>query len=227
MTRRRGPFSSCSSKSQRVSGSTGGCRKSGGPWRAWSATRDGVPYLRPEVQLLYKGGSSARRAKDLEDLRRMLPAVGDRDRLAAPLAGRQFPGGHEWLAELALKGGQPGVAPGRRASTTASISSSERMTASGRTEATSSRSGPAGPPGPVRARAWSAAAAAAPGRARAPRGRACPDPRAAPTRSRSRRCRRPGRRPRRGSACPRRGSAERTAPPGRRGRPARRPAASA
>jgi hypothetical protein len=64
-------------------------------------TPDGVPYLRPEVQLLYKGGSGGRRAKDLEDLRRMLPlltaaaAAWLRDSLQ-----RQFPAGHEWLAEI-------------------------------------------------------------------------------------------------------------------------------
>ena len=64
-------------------------------------TRYGVPYLRPEVQLLYKGGSSGRRPKDLEDLRLMRPLL-----TAAELAwlrealSRQFPGGHEWLVEL-------------------------------------------------------------------------------------------------------------------------------
>ena len=66
-----------------------------------ATTRDGIPYLRPEVQLLYKGGSSGPRQKDLEDLRRMLPlltaaeAAWLRDALS-----RQFPGGHRWLEEL-------------------------------------------------------------------------------------------------------------------------------
>ena len=66
-----------------------------------AGSRDGVPYLRPEVQLLYKGGSSSRRPRDLEDLRRMLPALSAAQVawLRASLA-RQFPHGHKWLAEL-------------------------------------------------------------------------------------------------------------------------------
>lgn len=64
-------------------------------------TREGIPYLRPEVQLLYKGGSSARRPRDLEDLRRVKPSLSAAETqwLRAALA-HQFPGGHEWLAEL-------------------------------------------------------------------------------------------------------------------------------
>ncbi len=62
---------------------------------------DGIPYLRPEVQLLYKCGSSGRRPKDLEDLRRMLPflTAGEVAWLRESLS-RQFPGGHEWLLRL-------------------------------------------------------------------------------------------------------------------------------
>ena len=66
-----------------------------------TATREGIPYLRPEVQLLYKGGSSARRPKDLEDFRRMLPALRAAEiRWLRDSLARQFPAGHEWLAEL-------------------------------------------------------------------------------------------------------------------------------
>lgn len=61
-------------------------------------TAAGVPYLRPEIQLLYKGGSSARRPKDLADLQRFLPALApDEVRWLREALGRQFPGGHEWL----------------------------------------------------------------------------------------------------------------------------------
>jgi hypothetical protein len=38
-------------------------------------TSDGVPYLRPEVQLLYKGWISARREKDLLDMKTMMPLL--------------------------------------------------------------------------------------------------------------------------------------------------------
>lgn len=34
-----------------------------------------VPYLRPEIQLLYKGGSSVIREKDKLDLENVLPAL--------------------------------------------------------------------------------------------------------------------------------------------------------
>jgi len=62
-------------------------------------TDEGIPYLRPEIQLLYKGGSSGRRPKDLADLKRMLPLLAERERtwLRESLS-QQFPAGHEWLA---------------------------------------------------------------------------------------------------------------------------------
>ena len=64
-------------------------------------TSDGIPYLRPEVQLLYKGGRSARRDKDFVDLQMMLPflASAEIEWLCNALK-MQFPQGHQWLDYL-------------------------------------------------------------------------------------------------------------------------------
>jgi GNAT superfamily N-acetyltransferase len=61
-------------------------------------TPDGIPYLRPEIQLLFKGGASVLREKDTRDLLEALPLLPAQSRawLAAALR-RQFPQGHEWL----------------------------------------------------------------------------------------------------------------------------------
>jgi len=61
-------------------------------------TDDEIPYLRPEIQLLYKGGSSKVREKDFNDLQTMLPYLlpEQRDWLKMTLK-RQFPTGHPWL----------------------------------------------------------------------------------------------------------------------------------
>ncbi|MFJ5565683.1 nucleotidyltransferase domain-containing protein [Lysinibacillus xylanilyticus] len=61
-------------------------------------TDDEIPYLRPEIQLLYKGGSSKVREKDFQDLQIMLPYLlpEQRDWLKITLK-RQFPTGHSWL----------------------------------------------------------------------------------------------------------------------------------
>lgn len=69
-------------------------------------TADGVPYLRPEVQLLYKGGGRTIREKDERDLGALLPALteGERAWLGAALRA-QFPEGHPWLARLGAEGG--------------------------------------------------------------------------------------------------------------------------
>jgi len=65
------------------------------------STSDGIPYLRPEIQLLYKGGSSARRPKDDGDLAGILPILPEEARLWLARALRtQFPGGHDWTARL-------------------------------------------------------------------------------------------------------------------------------
>jgi GNAT superfamily N-acetyltransferase len=62
---------------------------------------DGTAYLRPEIQLLYKGGSSRRRPKDTDDFSAVLPYLSDsaKEWLARSLEV-QFPLGHEWIAHL-------------------------------------------------------------------------------------------------------------------------------
>jgi GNAT superfamily N-acetyltransferase len=64
-------------------------------------TPDGIPYLCPEIQLLYKGGSSRLREKDTQDLLNalpLLPAAARRWLKQALLT--QFPQGHAWLSYL-------------------------------------------------------------------------------------------------------------------------------
>lgn len=58
----------------------------------------GVPYLRPEIQLLYKGGSSVIREKDVIDLKNVLPKLSDtnRDWLKDSL-NIQYQNGHQWI----------------------------------------------------------------------------------------------------------------------------------
>ena len=64
-------------------------------------TEGGIPYLRPEVQLLFKGGSSALREKDTRDLLAVLPALPKASRMwLARTLRLQFPAGHEWLRHL-------------------------------------------------------------------------------------------------------------------------------
>jgi hypothetical protein len=59
---------------------------------------DGIPYLRPEIQLLYKGGASQVREKDLHDFHTMIPflSVEEKQWLRTSLM-KQFPEGHAWL----------------------------------------------------------------------------------------------------------------------------------
>lgn len=64
-------------------------------------TDDGVPYLRPEVQLLYKGGSASIRDKDQRDLETMLPCLTEAEKTWLCDALRaQFPQGHPWLLRI-------------------------------------------------------------------------------------------------------------------------------
>lgn len=64
----------------------------------------GIPYLRPEIQLLYKGGSVSVRDKDQKDLETMLPSLNEGERAWLRDALRsQFPQGHEWLDRLEKK----------------------------------------------------------------------------------------------------------------------------
>ena len=58
----------------------------------------GIPYLKPEIQLLYKGGSSVIREKDVIDLKNVLPKLNAQNRhwLKESL-DIQYPGGHQWI----------------------------------------------------------------------------------------------------------------------------------
>ncbi|GIO23740.1 short-chain dehydrogenase [Oceanobacillus sp. J11TS1] len=65
-------------------------------------TEDGTPYVRPEIQLLYKGGSSVIREKDGNDLLRMLPILKKAEVHWLHYAlGHQFNGKHPWLEVIA------------------------------------------------------------------------------------------------------------------------------
>lgn len=65
-------------------------------------TNDGIPYLRPEIQLLYNGGgSSFRMEKNLDDLRSVLPLLSDVDiEWLVDSLRTSFPKGHEWINML-------------------------------------------------------------------------------------------------------------------------------
>jgi len=69
-------------------------------------TAEGIPYLRPEIQLLYKGRQEYR-SKDLQDLQEVLPylPIEKREWLLDCLR-RQFPQGHDWIDYL----NDPGIA---------------------------------------------------------------------------------------------------------------------
>ncbi len=62
---------------------------------------EGIPYLRPEIQLLYKGGSSSPRPKDFTDMKRILPLMSQESKewLLAALK-TQFPAGHAWISYI-------------------------------------------------------------------------------------------------------------------------------
>ena len=63
-------------------------------------TNEGVPYLAPEIQLLYKGRHQYR-PKDMEDLQAVLPYLPDCQRQwLLDCLRRQFPEGHEWIKVL-------------------------------------------------------------------------------------------------------------------------------
>jgi hypothetical protein len=64
-------------------------------------TGEGIPYLRPEIQLLHKAGSSQVREKDYNDFQTMLPSLLPQEKawLKSSL-NRQFPEGHAWVKFL-------------------------------------------------------------------------------------------------------------------------------
>ncbi|WP_152655656.1 short-chain dehydrogenase [Oceanobacillus sp. CFH 90083] len=63
-----------------------------------AVTDDGIPYIKPEIQLLYKGGSSVVREKDNDDLERMLPVLKEAEvKWLYQALSQQFNGKHPWL----------------------------------------------------------------------------------------------------------------------------------
>ncbi|MED2184292.1 nucleotidyltransferase domain-containing protein [Bacillus wiedmannii] len=65
------------------------------------STPEGIPYLKPEVQLLYKAGSSQVREKDYNDFQTILPILSlqEKEWLKVSLK-QQFPEGHAWIKYL-------------------------------------------------------------------------------------------------------------------------------
>lgn len=58
----------------------------------------GIPFLKPEIQLLYKGGSSVIREKDVYDLKNILPNLNANKRLwLKESLNIQNPNGHKWI----------------------------------------------------------------------------------------------------------------------------------
>lgn len=63
-----------------------------------AVTEDGTPYIKPEIQLLYKGGSSDVREKDNADLERMLPVLKRAEvKWLYHALSQQFNRDHPWL----------------------------------------------------------------------------------------------------------------------------------
>ncbi|MFE6169534.1 hypothetical protein ACFVP8_16935 [Viridibacillus arvi] len=64
-------------------------------------TTEGIPYLKPEVQLLYKAGSSKVRGKDVNDFQTILPILTAKEKewLKESL-NKQLPEGHPWIKYL-------------------------------------------------------------------------------------------------------------------------------
>lgn len=61
-------------------------------------TPEGVPFLRPEIQLLYKAGGSSYRDVDTADLKQALPLLRDSEKEWLDKALRtEFPQGHAWM----------------------------------------------------------------------------------------------------------------------------------
>jgi hypothetical protein len=77
----------------------------GGPLDALgSRTADGIPYMRPHIQLLYKAKAETL-AKDQADFDHAVPCLRDEDqRWLLEQLERRFPTGHEWIAGLRKMG---------------------------------------------------------------------------------------------------------------------------
>jgi hypothetical protein len=66
---------------------------------------DGISYLKPEIQLLFKGGSSQRRQEDDDDFLAVLPHLSDTSKeWLVRCLEIQLPHGHDWIAHLKGRG---------------------------------------------------------------------------------------------------------------------------
>ncbi|KOO49895.1 nucleotidyltransferase domain-containing protein [Viridibacillus arvi] len=64
-------------------------------------TNNGTPYIKPEVQLLYKAGSKQVREKDFKDFQTILPLLLPKEMEWLKLSlKKQFPEGHSWIGFL-------------------------------------------------------------------------------------------------------------------------------
>lgn len=64
-------------------------------------TLQGTPYIKPEIQLLYKAGSSILRKKDFQDFQNILPLLCDIEKeWLKNSINKQFPCGHSWLKRV-------------------------------------------------------------------------------------------------------------------------------
>jgi hypothetical protein len=63
-------------------------------------TQEGIPYLTPEIQLLYKARHP--RAKDQDDFERVLPRLGASARVWLIDALSTIDSAHAWLAKLMI-----------------------------------------------------------------------------------------------------------------------------
>lgn len=69
--------------------------------KLFAADGSGVPYLKPEIQLLYKAGSSQIRKKDFTDFEAVLPALSGKEKVwLKRTLERQFSQEHSWLEKL-------------------------------------------------------------------------------------------------------------------------------
>ena len=64
-------------------------------------TSEGIPYLKPEIQLLYKGGVPNIREKDEQDFHTLLPSLSIQEKIWLKTAlEKQFQGKHRWIKYL-------------------------------------------------------------------------------------------------------------------------------
>jgi hypothetical protein len=66
-----------------------------------NTNKEGIPYLKPEIQLLYKGGSHQIREKDKKDMLTILPMLNNSQiEWLINALSKQFPDGHDWIKVL-------------------------------------------------------------------------------------------------------------------------------